>query len=153
MKCAALPFQIGLLCAWWSAASAADLEAVRCHELSARVREEKHGDYSHRVQVYLKANGYDRPIFSGVGAASDQLPEAGCLRDSALVLLVGNPVEAGIFVLIFPDGRTVSVLQKEGYIELKGGQAIVADRIYLPSWERNNIPADFLDLFGFVEPR
>src|SRR5690349_2951266 len=150
MRFMAFVLPLGALCLLSSGLGAADMDTIRCGQLSSVAVEEKNGNFTHAAKVYRRSNGTDQALFA---FGSDQMPRAGCLRNAVLVLFVGDPVEAGVFVLIFPDGRRVSIMRKDADIAFEDGRAIVRSSIFLPGWERQNVPSDFVDLFRFPEPR
>jgi hypothetical protein len=140
--------RIGILCflmsiASSSAAGAAD-EDFQCGQLSSRVFEEQNGDYTHKVVVGPRP---DRTLRSLAP------PSVGCLRNAALVVLAGDPVEGTIVTVLFPDGHAVGVMGKDADLDFRDGRVTVRSPIPLPGDDRTReqVPAGFRDLFLFID--
>ena len=136
-------FVLGLVASFALLATASGEETMRCGRLSVGVFEHEQGDYTHRVQVSRDDVALGSPF------GSQGPPSVGCLRRTAVVLALGDPVEAEVVVFVFANGRHVGQLRKETKVDFHDGQVIVREPTILMFEDPEKVPAEFRDLFDF----
>jgi hypothetical protein len=125
----------------------AQAEVARCGRLSLGVVEDKNGDYTHRGLIYRRSDAGGELPLATIGSLGE--PVSACLRESALLVQIGHPVEADIAIVFFANGQSVVQLAKEVEVDIRDGRATVRRPILLQHQDPEKVPADFRDLFEF----